>query len=100
MPPEKLATGILSDEPFKQPNGRYPAEQEGLKSRSSALETELSKGQDELDNVVDFLAVVDRHLEVPELTPEILREFAHHIVVHVNYTSLSRRAYVGPPVFA
>lgn len=79
---EKLATGILSDEQFSLLNGRYLAEQKTLKGRSAELEAELSKAQDELDNVGNFLAIVDRHLDVPELTPEILREFVHHITVH------------------
>ena len=79
---EKLATGILTDEQFQQLNGRYLAEQESLKAGAFCLEAELTNQQNELDNVGNFLAIVDRHLEVPELTPEILREFVHHITVH------------------
>ena len=79
---EKLATGILTDEQFQQLNGRYLAEQETLKEHTARLETELTKQQDELDTVGNFLAVVDRHLEVPGLMLEILREFVHHITVH------------------
>ena len=78
---EKLATGILTDEQFQQLNGRYLAEQESLKASASCLETELANQQNELDNAGNFLAIVDRHLEVPELTPEILREFVHHIYI-------------------
>lgn len=51
------------------------------------LEAELAKQQDELDNVGDFLAIVDRYLEIPELTPEILREFVHHM------TALTRKSF-------
>ena len=79
---EKLATGILTDEQFQQLNERYLAEQETLKAHVSCFEAELVKQRDELNNVGNFLSVVNRYSEVPGLTPEILREFVHHIAVH------------------
>ena len=90
---EKLATGILTDGQFKQLNGRYLAEQEALKGHISRLETELAVQQDKLDSVGNFLAIVDRHLEVPELTPEILREFVHHITVHERDGAYRKKFY-------
>ena len=57
------------------------------------LEAELVKQQDELDNVGNFLAIVDRHLEVPELTPEILREFVHHTKVHERAGAYKKKFY-------
>ena len=57
------------------------------------FEAELVKQQDELDNVGNFLAIVDRHLEVPELTPEILREFVHHIKVHERDGAYKKKFY-------
>lgn len=74
-------------------NGRYLAEQETLKARASCLEAELAKQQDELDNVGNFLAIVDCYLEVPELTPEILREFVHHITVHERFGVYKKKFY-------
>ena len=41
----------------------------------------------------NFLAIVDRHLEVPELTPEILREFVHHIKVHERDVAYKKKFY-------
>lgn len=90
---EKLATGILTDEQFQQLNGRYLAEQETLKEHTAHLETELAKQQDELDNVGNFLAVVDRHLEVPGRMLEILREFVHHITVHERFSDYKKKFY-------
>lgn len=90
---EKLATGILTDEQFQQLNGRYLAEQETLNEHIARLETELAKQQDELNNVGNFLAIVDRHLDVPELTPEILREFVHHITVHERDSAYKKKFY-------
>ncbi len=90
---EKLATGILTDEQFQQLNGRYLAEQERLKAGACCLEAELTNQQNELDNVGNFLAIVDRHLEVPELTPEILREFVHHIMVHERSSAYKKKFY-------
>lgn len=90
---EKLATGILTDEQFQQLNGRYLAEQETLNEHIARLETELAKQQDELNNVGNFLAIVDRHLEVPELTPKILREFIHHITVHERDGAYKKKFY-------
>lgn len=57
------------------------------------LETELDKQQNELDNAGNFLSIVDRHLEVPELTPEILREFVHHITVHERDSAYKKKFY-------
>ena len=90
---EKLATGVLNDEQFTQLNGRYLTEQETLKGKSAELETELSSQQDELNNIGSFLAIVDRHLNVPELTPEILREFVHHIVVYERSGAYKKKFY-------
>lgn len=90
---EKLATGILTDEQFQQLNGRYLAEQETLKEHIAHLETELAKRQDELDSVGNFLAVVDRHLEVPGRMLEILREFVHHITVHERFSAYKKKFY-------
>lgn len=90
---EKLATGILTDKQFQQLNGRYLAEQETLNEHIARLETILAKHQDELNNVGNFLAIVDRHLEVPELTPKILREFVHHIKVHERDVAYKKKFY-------
>ncbi|MBC8530313.1 DUF4368 domain-containing protein [Gehongia tenuis] len=90
---EKLATGILTDEQFRQLNGRYLEEQETLKGRSAELEAGLAKEQDELNNIGKFLAIVDRHIEVTELTPDILREFVHHITVHERDGAYKKKFY-------
>ena len=66
---------------------------EWFQYRSSDNEAELAKQQDELDSVGNFLAIVDRHLEVPELTPEILREFVHHITVHERSGAYKKKFY-------
>ena len=87
---EKLGTGVLTDGQFGKLNGLYLAEQETLNEHIARLEAELVKQQDELDNVGNFLAIVDRHLEVPELTPEILREFVHHITVHERFSAYKK----------
>lgn len=36
---------------------------------------------------------VDRHIEVPELTPEILREFVHRITVHERSGAYKKKFY-------
>ena len=64
-----------------------------MKEHIAHLETELAKRQDELDNVGNFLAVVDRHLEVPGLMLEILREFVHHITVHGRFSAYKKKFY-------
>lgn len=72
---------------------RYLVEQEALKGHISHLGTELAGQQDELDDVGNFLVIVGRHLEVPELTPEILREFVHHITVHERDGAYRKKFY-------
>lgn len=87
---EKLATGVLNDGQFTQLNGRYLAEQETLNAKCAELERALSIEQ---DNIGNFLAIVDRHLNVQELTPEILREFVHHITVHERDGAYKKKFY-------
>ena len=90
---EKLATDILTDGQFRQLNGRYLAEQEALNGHTSRLVTELARQQDELDNVGNILAIVDRYLEMSALTSEILREFVHHITVHERNGAYRKKFY-------
>lgn len=73
--------------------GRYLAEQETLNEKGAELEKQLAKEQDELDNIEKFLALVDRHIEVPELTPDILREFVHHITVLERSGAYKKKFY-------
>ena len=90
---EKLATGILTDGQFKQLNRQYLMEQETLNEKGVELEKQLAKEQDKLDNIEKFLALVDRHIEVPELTPEILRDFVQHITVHERSGAYKKKFY-------
>ena len=55
-------------------------------SRSAAhipqMETELEDQEENIQGVDQLLQVVDRYLNIQELTPEILHEFVERILVH------------------
>gem|GEM_PF-2082518 len=46
------------------------------------METELEDQEENIQGVDQLLQVVDRYLNIQELTPEILHEFVERILVH------------------
>lgn len=46
------------------------------------LRAELSEASEKSDNIEKFMRLVNRYTDVPELTPEIVKEFIYRIIVH------------------
>ena len=90
---EKMAAGILTDEQFQQLSERYSKEQKECEARIPQLEAELEEQEANLQGVDNFLAVVDRHLDIQELTPKVLHEFVERIVVHERSDRWKKKNY-------
>ena len=71
---EKLTSGILTDEQFQQLSGRYAKEKVECEACIPQMEAELAEQEANIQGVDQFLKVVDRYLDIQELTPEILHE--------------------------
>ena len=79
---EDNATGRLSNDRFDKMYVEYEAEQAQLQNDLERLEATLAAVQDSQDNARRFLALVKKHTEFSELTPEIVRVFIDRIVIH------------------
>ncbi len=55
------------------------------------LRRDLEKGQEEAVNVAQFVALVKKYTEVPELTPTILNEFVKEVRVYSPDKSTGRK---------
>lgn len=90
---EKLASGILTDEQFMLLGDRYNKEKEELESSIPVMERELDEAEKNVDSAYQFLAIVDRYTDIQELTPEIVHEFIHCIVVHERSERWKKKNY-------
>lgn len=79
---EEKICGNLTDERFRKLTATYEQEQSELNEKVKTLRVELSEAKDKLDNIDRFISLVNKYNDVPELTPEIVREFIYKIIVH------------------
>ena len=62
------------------------------------METELEDQEENIQRVDQLLQVVDRYLNIQELTPEILHEFVERILVHERSEGRKKKG-LGPFLF-
>ena len=79
---EDEALGKLPQSQFQKLLYKYQEESEMLREQIKHLEIVVKEEQTNELEVNDFLKVVRKYTRVNQLTPAILREFIHHIVVH------------------
>ena len=79
---EDKVSGNLTEERFVKLSLSYEQEQTELNGKVSVLKQELLRTKEQSDNTDKFIRIVRKYTEMPELTPEIVREFVHKVVVH------------------
>ena len=79
---EDKVSGNLTEERFVKLSLSYEQEQTELNGKVSALKQELLRAKEQSDNTDKFIRIVRKYTEITELTPEIVREFVHKVVVH------------------
>lgn len=79
---EDKVSGKLTEERFVKLSLSYEQEQTELNGKVSALKQELLRAKEQSDNTDKFIRIVRKYTEIPELTPEIVREFVQKVVVH------------------
>jgi len=82
VPPKRHALGKLPHSQYQKLLHKYQEEHEILREQIKFLEVVVKEEQAHELEVGDFLKVVRKYTRVNQLTPAILREFIHHIVVH------------------
>lgn len=75
-------SGSLTEERFVKLSTSYEREQAELNKKVSDLKQQLLRAKEQSDNTEKFIHIVRKYTEIPELTPEIVREFVHKVVVH------------------
>jgi len=79
---EDRTLGHLSDEQYHKLLGKYQDEHTALKEQVRYMEAVVNEEDANEMDVNNFLKVVHKYTRINQLTPAILREFIHHIVVH------------------
>lgn len=79
---EDKVSGNLTEERIMKPSTSYEQERAELNEKVSILKQKLLHAKEQSDNMDKFLRIVRKYTEITELTPEIVREFVHKVVVH------------------
>ena len=79
---EDKVLGGLSEERYRKMTDGYESEQEALKTEADALEKSLESREEMSHNLDRFIALTQKYVDIPELTPTIVNEFIKKIVVY------------------
>ena len=74
--------GKLSDSRYLKLSRQYEKEQAEIDQLASVLEWEIETQAGQVSDVNEFLKLVDKYLDIPELDAAILNELVSKIVVH------------------
>ena len=79
---EDMVLGNLSRERYQKMAEGYEAEQAALNNEVIGLEDWVATREEMEDNVDQFLALMEKYVDIPELTPTIVNEFIKQIIVY------------------
>ena len=79
---EDMVLGNLSQERYQKMLEGYEAEQAALNNEVIGLEDWVATREEMEDNVDQFLALLEKYVDIPELTPTIVNEFIKQIIVY------------------
>ena len=74
--------GKLSDERFMKMSQTYETEQVTLGESIKALKTELSKKDQQANDITRFMHRIRKYTQIEELTVEIVNELIDKIIIH------------------
>lgn len=78
---EDMAFGIMSKERYEKFAKNYEEEQKKLEKEFSVMQTQIEKAEAVISNIDSFLSLVEKYIDIPELTPKIINDFIKKIVV-------------------
>jgi len=96
---EDMVLGTLSRERYQKMAENYEAEQAALNNEIIGLEDWVGTREDMNDSVDAFLALVEKYVDIPELTPTIVNEFIKKIIVYAPDKSSGKRTQKVKIVF-
>ena len=79
---EDNVLGKLSDSRYLKLSRQYKKEQAEIEQLAAVLEREIEAQAGQVSDVNEFLKLVDKYLDIPELDAAILNELVSRIVVH------------------
>ena len=96
---EDMVLGDLSQERYQKMLEGYEAEQAALNNEVIGLEDWVATREEMEDNVDQFLALLEKYVDIPELTPTIVNEFVKQIIVYAPDKSSGKRTQKVKIVF-
>ena len=96
---EDMVLGSLSQERYQKMLEGYEAEQTSLNNEVIGLEDWVATREEMEDNVDQFLALMEKYVDIPELTPTIVNEFVKQIIVYAPDKSSGKRTQKVKIVF-
>ena len=79
---EDKVAGKLSEERYFKMSENYEIEQTELKEKMEKLKGSVQHSKNQMEEILKFLAIVDKYSDFKELTPEILRAFIDKVLIH------------------
>lgn len=96
---EDMVLGNLSQERYQKMLEGYEAEQAALNNEVIGLEDWVATREEMEDNVDQFLALMEKYVDIPELTTTIVNEFIKQIIVYAPDKSSGKRTQEVKIVF-
>ena len=96
---EDMVLGSLSQERYQKMLEGYEAEQAALNNEVIGLEDWIATREEMEDNVDQFLALMEKYVDIPELTTTIVNEFIKQIIVYAPDKSSGKRTQKVKIVF-
>ncbi len=96
---EDMVLGNLSQERYQKMLEGYEAEQAALNNEIIGLDDWVATREEMEDNVDQFLALLEKYVDIPELTQTIVNEFIKQIIVYAPDKSSGKRTQKVKIVF-
>lgn len=96
---EDMVLGNLSQERYQKMLEGYEAEQVDLNNEIIGLDDWVATREEMEDNVDQFLALLEKYVDIPELTQTIVNEFIKQIIVYAPDKSSGKRTQKVKIVF-
>ena len=96
---EDMVLGNLSQERYQKMLEGYEAEQAALNNEVIGLEDWVATREEMEDNVDQFLVLLEKYVDILELTPTIVNEFIKQIIVYAPDKSSGKRTQKVKIVF-
>ncbi len=96
---EDMVLGSLSQERYQKMLEGYEAEQTALNNEVIGLEDWVATREEMEDNVDQFLALMEKYVDIPGLTTTIVNEFIKQIIVYAPDKSSGKRTQKVKIVF-